>query len=187
MPFRLANSARALVGKPQAVVPVFRSSTLPTRDAFGFHKLIAAVTSTGKIFAIDSATGNVTWNHLLAYGEIANSAQDITVKILVPQANQSHHRPELFVVAMITSSTVRLSSLCYILKLMIGISSHKQGQKRSSVFHFDAQTGIPLGAKRSHGLPMSQYDIETGLLDVVVIENSIALIDENYTVCPPLQ
>lgn len=40
--------------------PTFKTSAL-VRDKFGLHKIILAVTSVGKIFAIDNLTGKILW------------------------------------------------------------------------------------------------------------------------------
>jgi hypothetical protein len=39
------------------------------RDQFGFQKLAILATSTGKVFAIDSAHGNVVWTTLLGLSD----------------------------------------------------------------------------------------------------------------------
>lgn len=40
------------------------TSTL-SRDAFGFRKIIVTITSTGKIYGLDSANGNILWSRIL--------------------------------------------------------------------------------------------------------------------------
>ena len=41
------------------------SSTRLHRDQFGFQKLLVAVTKGGKLFAMDSANGNIVWTRNL--------------------------------------------------------------------------------------------------------------------------
>lgn len=41
------------------------ASSPPYRDTFGFRKVIAAVTSTGKIYGIDSGNGAILWSRIL--------------------------------------------------------------------------------------------------------------------------
>lgn len=47
------------------------------RDQFGFQKLAVLATSTGKIFAIDSAHGNVVWTTSLGVSNSEESQLDV--------------------------------------------------------------------------------------------------------------
>ncbi|KAF8316331.1 DUF1620-domain-containing protein [Clavulina sp. PMI_390] len=63
-------SGRAPPAKPVEPTNEFAVvSDTPTslaRDAFGFRKIIVAVSSAGKIFGIDSASGKILWSRILA-------------------------------------------------------------------------------------------------------------------------
>lgn len=47
------------------------------RDVFGFQKLLLAVTTGGKVFAMDSTNGNILWTKNL--GKFADNGADLDV------------------------------------------------------------------------------------------------------------
>lgn len=56
----------------------------PVRDEFGFRQIIVVATMFGKVYGIDSATGEVVWTRLLGLGWAAEvGGRVIPVKLFV--------------------------------------------------------------------------------------------------------
>lgn len=56
----------------------------PVRDEFGFRQIIVIATMFGKVYGIDSATGDVVWTRLLGLGWAAQvGGRVIPVKLFV--------------------------------------------------------------------------------------------------------
>jgi hypothetical protein len=50
------------------------------RDQFGFQKLVLVATGSGKLFALDSANGNIVWSRLIAFS--GPNGSDLDVKAM---------------------------------------------------------------------------------------------------------
>ncbi|KAF8512945.1 DUF1620-domain-containing protein [Hysterangium stoloniferum] len=113
---------RFLMGASTSTVTAHTKVSGPLyRDPFGFRKLLAVATSTGKIFGIDSANGNIVWSKFLPEGTYGGTVTPI--KMFTTATVSDGKQPEIVLIA------------------------HRQApsnSKSTTVYHFEALTGQPL-------------------------------------------
>ncbi len=113
------------------------------RDAFGFQKLLVIATSSGKLFALDSAHGNIIWSRLLGTSACAHSTLDIR-GIWPVRGIDTLETPVIAVVA-VDSPTPPGSC-----PSSQGRGAPSTSDKTKTVaYHFDAFTGQELSSKPS--------------------------------------
>lgn len=109
LPRYLARFASRLLSSSSASVlstPTINETEL-WRDQFGFRKLIVLTTSTGKAFALDSASGAVIWSRLI--GASSKEGGSVDVKgAWVTRAAQSGETPRVVIVASSSEPQVRM-------------------------------------------------------------------------------
>lgn len=79
------------------------------RDAFGFRKVLIAATSTGKVFGIDTAHGNIVWSRFLAEGSNGGSVRPF--KLFATATVSDGKQPEIVLLAHRESPSVYLEEL----------------------------------------------------------------------------
>lgn len=79
------------------------------RDQFGFQQLVVAFTSSGKLYAIDSAHGNVVWSTLLGLSGFGGGELDLVGMWNVRAFTESGN-PIIAVVAVRSRGEVRTES-----------------------------------------------------------------------------
>lgn len=67
------------------------------RDQFGFQKLLIAVTNSGKIYALDSANGNIIWSRNL--GLLSQDGPEVRVEGMWVVRDHSQGGPVVAVLA----------------------------------------------------------------------------------------
>lgn len=89
------------------------------RDTFGFRKLIIVATLFGKVMAIDSATGELSWSQLLSLGETSGRPMilDLHLSVIHGRNQPRRQRPEA---VLVVTSVANVSSL---LKLLLTLGT----------------------------------------------------------------
>ena len=78
------------------------------RDAFGFKKLIIVATSSGKVFAMDTAKGNIVWSKILSISNTSGAPLFGEMKLLVSKTGADQAQtPEVVLVAQSSGISVR--------------------------------------------------------------------------------
>lgn len=106
--FRFGN--RFLTGKYETVTPSDPNAPVSFyRDAFGFHKFLVVLTSTGKAFGIDTTRGTIVWNRILGSSD-ANGPSISNPRLFALRSvwDDTAH-PELLVIARDRHKDVRPS------------------------------------------------------------------------------
>lgn len=92
------------------MAPSANTSEPLSRDAFGFRKVIVAVTPRGKIYGIDSANGEILWSRVFGLGWAAEVGGNIIpVKIFVTRTVNDGDAPQVVVVTQRQASNVSMS------------------------------------------------------------------------------
>jgi hypothetical protein len=107
--------------------PAHTASTTPARDPFGFRQLIVAATDFGRVYAIDTANGEIVWSRILGLGwagepgkkgNVVGGRVDV-VKVFAIKpvgsgtiATEQVTKPEVVLVAQRTAHNVRSQSVC---------------------------------------------------------------------------
>lgn len=96
------------------VVPLSNTNTNETnalsRDSFGFRKIIVAATGRGKVYGIDSATGEIVWSRVLGLGWAAEvGGQIFPVKIFTTKTVSDGDSPQVVLVTQRKASNVSRS------------------------------------------------------------------------------
>jgi len=96
-----------------SAAPSSSNSNQPfSRDTFGFRQIIVAATAFGKIYGIDSSSGNIVWNRVLGLGwagQIGGRVQP--VKLYVTKSVSDGGDPEVVLIAQRRAQNVR--ALCF--------------------------------------------------------------------------
>ncbi|TFY78833.1 hypothetical protein EWM64_g5179 [Hericium alpestre] len=137
-----------------------------TRDAFGFRKVIVTATELGKVYGLDSSSGEVLWSRVLGLGWAAQTGGHIVpVKIFVTRtvadAEPEEGGPQAVLVAQ------RIAD---------------NGLVDTVVFHFEALTGKEVDSSSPPGDILHGTDIISGpLLGAYLLEKEtkvVVLVDE---------
>lgn len=86
---RFATGSYESASSPAAPTSAASNSTAApfSRDLFGFRQLIIAATPYGKIYALDSSTGNIVWSRVVGLGWAREvGAQVVPVKMFVTKS-----------------------------------------------------------------------------------------------------
>ena len=93
-----------------SVAPSANTTEPPSRDAFGFRKVIVAVTSYGKVYGIDSANGDVLWSRVFGLGWAAQvGGHIIPAKLFVTRTVGDGETPQVVIVTQRKANNVRRS------------------------------------------------------------------------------
>lgn len=133
------------------------------RDQFGFQKLLLAVTKGGKLYALDSANGNIVWTRNL--GLFGETAQLEVIDMWVVRELGELGNPTLAVLAT-RDGKVRMT-VCSMIEAIANWHVQTVG------FHIDGLTGKVSGDKTDLGLPAGKEVFEGK------VESAFALPFEN--------
>jgi hypothetical protein len=100
------------------------------RDPFGFHKVIVAITSTGKIFGIHSSNGAILWSRILGL-ESGKLVKDFKMKV-VNSVLDGATIPGVAVVANTVDSPVSRSFIVFVRRFAQSNSAIVTGHGRHS-------------------------------------------------------
>ncbi|EPQ55571.1 DUF1620-domain-containing protein [Gloeophyllum trabeum ATCC 11539] len=138
------------------------ASGLLTRDTFGFRKVIVAATGFGKIYGLDSSTGDVLWSRILGLGWAAEVGAVIRpLKIYVTRTVADGDTPQVVVVTQRRAENTLVDTV---------------------LFHIDALTGEDARGASPSGEVLQGLDIISGpLVDMFFLPGEkkvVVLIDE---------
>lgn len=125
--------------------PAFKTSAL-VRDKFGLHKIILAVTSVGKIFAIDNLSGKILWSLYLPNV----TPYSVTGKLFAPIFVQRSTRyvPHPAQVSILFKHSITKEGVLFVLDPISGQLSHSdEGQKLG--YQVEISTLLP-GVNKNH-------------------------------------
>lgn len=89
-----------------SAVPTNDSAPL-ARDAFGFRKVLVVVTARGKIYGLDSASGDVLWSRVFGLGWAAEvGARIIPLKIFTLRTVSDGETPQVVIVTQRKANNV---------------------------------------------------------------------------------
>ncbi|KAG8922109.1 hypothetical protein FRC02_012128 [Tulasnella sp. 418] len=135
------------------------------RDTFGFRKLIVAVTSTAKVIALDSTTGNEVWGRLLSYHEGGGAPVTGDVKIFSFKSVEEGDGSKAEIVIVARNGTVL----------------DPEDEVKTGVYHLDALTGKTIGKDAIRGVSTPQYELDGTFQDAFLVqsgaEKSVAVVD----------
>ncbi|KAF9450978.1 DUF1620-domain-containing protein [Macrolepiota fuliginosa MF-IS2] len=124
----------------------FKSSD-PVRDEFGFRQVIVVATMFGKVYGIDSATGDVVWTRLLGLGWAAQvGGRIIPVKLFVLNGESMGDKGKG------TKSDV----------VLVAQRRADNSLVDTVVFHIDAATGEDVTGKIARGDVLEGIDVVQG-------------------------
>ncbi|KAI0633153.1 DUF1620-domain-containing protein [Trametes polyzona] len=127
-----------------SVAPSGNATEPPSRDTFGFRKVIVAATSHGKFYGIDSANGNILWSRVFGLGWAAQvGGQIIPAKLFVTRTVSDGEDPQVVLVTQRKANN---------------------GLVDTVVFHVDALTGEDARGKSSTGDVLQGEDVVSGPL-----------------------
>lgn len=90
------------------VVSANDTSTL-VRDPFGFRKVLVVATTKGKVYGIDSASGDIVWSRVLGLGWAAEVGGRIfPLKIFTTRTVNDGDTPQIVLVTQRRASNVRI-------------------------------------------------------------------------------
>ncbi|KAF8577387.1 DUF1620-domain-containing protein [Ramaria rubella] len=133
------------------------------RDAFGFRKLLVASTSTGKVFGIDTARGNILWSRLLVEGSDGGTVEPF--KMFVTATVSDGKQPEIVLLAHRQSPSDDTSTVAYTFEALTGLNI------RGGVRRRDILTGTEL----LRGTVADAYLLRQG-------NKTIVVVDENHKI-----
>ncbi|TFK50623.1 DUF1620-domain-containing protein [Heliocybe sulcata] len=147
---------------PSTALPsAANTSGLMTRDTFGFRKIIVVATAFGKIYGLDSTTGDIVWGRVLGLGWAAEvGAAIVPVKICVTRTVADGDTPQVVVVTQRRAENTLVDTV---------------------LFHVDALTGEDARHRSPSGEILQGLDIISGpLVDLFFLPGKrvIVLIDE---------
>ncbi|KAH9886661.1 DUF1620-domain-containing protein [Cubamyces lactineus] len=146
-----------------SVAPSANTTEPPSRDAFGFRKVIVAVTSYGKVYGIDSANGDVLWSRVFGLGWAAQvGGQIIPAKLFVTRTVSDGETPQVVIVTQRKANN---------------------GLVDTVLFHVDALTGEDARGKSPAGDVLQGHDIVSGpIVEAFLLRISarrvVVLLDE---------
>ncbi|THH31554.1 hypothetical protein EUX98_g2645 [Antrodiella citrinella] len=128
-----ASVSSSVASQANASVPL-------SRDAFGLRKIIVAATTHGKVFGIDSSSGEIVWSRVYGLGWAAEvGGRIIPLKMFVTRAvgDADGATPQVAIVAERKADNVRdpMSPMSLL------PDTHFQSLTDTVVFHVDALTG----------------------------------------------
>ncbi|KZT21772.1 DUF1620-domain-containing protein [Neolentinus lepideus HHB14362 ss-1] len=147
---------------PSSALPFSaNASGLLTRDTFGFRKIIVVATAAGKIYGLDSTSGDIVWSRVLGLGWAGEIGATIhPVKIYVTRTVADGDTPQVVVVTQRRAENTLIDTV---------------------LFHVDALTGENARDSSSSGEILQGLDIISGpLVDLFFLPEKkvIVLIDE---------
>ncbi|KII83787.1 hypothetical protein PLICRDRAFT_147866 [Plicaturopsis crispa FD-325 SS-3] len=133
-----------------------------SRDAFGFKQIIVAATPHGKVFGLDSSTGDVLWSRVFGLGWASEiGGQVIPVKLYVTRTVSDGETPQVVVVTQRRASNTLVDTV---------------------LFHLDALTGEDALKKSPSGGILQGTDVISGpLVEAFLLQNetkTVVLLDE---------
>ncbi|KIY63627.1 DUF1620-domain-containing protein [Cylindrobasidium torrendii FP15055 ss-10] len=135
------------------------------RDTFGFKQIILAATRHGKLFALDSSSGDIIWSKMLDLGWAAEiGGAHAPFKLFVTQTVNEGNPPEAVLVTHRTSSN--------------GITD-------TVVFNFNTLNGQDMGNQATRAAPMLKgIDIEDKALGAFLEDRTRAVLtlDKNLKI-----
>ena len=135
---RFVTGSYDSVSGPVAPISNANDTNALARDAFGFRKIIIAATGRGKVYGIDSATGEIVWSRVLGLGWAAEvGGQIFPVKIFTTRTVSDGDSPEVVLVTQRKANNVGFFSELFV-KFVLSIV---QGLIDTVLFHIDAVTG----------------------------------------------
>lgn len=85
-----------------------------SRDAFGFRQIIIAATAYGKVFGIDSSTGEILWGRILGLGWAAEVGGRLyPVKLFTTRTVSDGETPQAVLVTQRRADNVGVVSLLF--------------------------------------------------------------------------
>ncbi|KAF8678535.1 hypothetical protein AX14_004695 [Amanita brunnescens Koide BX004] len=126
--------------------PAHTASMTLARDPFGFRQLIVAATDFGRVYAIDTANGEIVWSRILGLGwagepgkkgNVVGGRVDV-VKVFAIKpvgsgtiATEQVTKPEVVLVAQRTAHNTLVDTVVFHVDAMTGADVHSRAVKRS--------------------------------------------------------
>ena len=160
------------------------TTTTFSRDLFGFRQIIVAATHHGKIYGIDSGSGEIVWSRVFGLGWAKDvGAKVIPIRMYVLKAvgddveGAAAKGPEVVVVAQRLADNVNTCLFLAFVKLIM-----IQSLVDTVLFHVDAITGQDMIKSSPIGEPFEGFDIISGpIVECFFLQNqtkTILLLDE---------
>ncbi|KAL7421303.1 hypothetical protein Q5752_004188 [Cryptotrichosporon argae] len=127
---RLLSSSTAAIKTPPLALGRLH------RDQFGLQKLVVAVSAGGKLYALDSANGNVVWTRNLGFFTPDGAQLDVVDMVLARPWSAQHGNPSLTVLAYKRVDDAWITAGYYV--------DAFTGQVEGDA---DAEYGVPVGRK----------------------------------------
>lgn len=133
-----------------------------SRDAFGFRQIILVATDFGKLFALDSSNGNVVWSRILGLGWAAEvGGKHLPVKIFVTRTVSDGESPQAVLITQRRANN---------------------GLLDTTLFHFDALTGLDARSNAQQTKVLEGTDIPEAMVDAFMLHKDdtrvIIVVDE---------
>ncbi|KAK0200946.1 DUF1620-domain-containing protein [Desarmillaria ectypa] len=133
-----------------------------SRDAFGFRQIILVATDFGKLFALDSSNGNVLWSRILGLGWAAEvGGKHLPVKIFVTRTVSDGESPQAVLITQRRANN---------------------GLLDTTLFHFDALTGLDVRSNAQKTKVLEGTDIPEAMVDAFMLHKDdtrvIIVLDE---------
>ncbi|KAI0686950.1 hypothetical protein BC835DRAFT_1408443 [Cytidiella melzeri] len=147
------------------IVPISKTNDTIAlvRDAFGFRKIIIAATSRGKVYGIDSSSGEIIWSRVFGLGWAAEvGGQIFPVKVFTTRTVGDGDSPQVVLVTQRKASNTLVDTV---------------------LFHIDALTGEDATNTSKPGDVLQGIDVIAGpLVDAFFFQDSatkyVVLFDE---------
>ncbi|KAF8625878.1 hypothetical protein AX15_005151 [Amanita polypyramis BW_CC] len=156
---RFATGSYPSSTTPPSIITSANATGL-ARDPFGFRQVIIAATELGKVYAIDTATGEIVWSRIFGLGWAGKAGKSgkvvggrvdvIKVYVIKPVGSsvgkrkgkkmglgtgEEVTRPEVVLVAQRTAHNTLVDTVLFHVDAMTGADVRSQGLKQSSDVH----------------------------------------------------